>query len=106
MLQHLLAIGHLRHGLWRDEAHGIDVLEPGAHERAQVSYFQFRRNLSPETLPGVAGAFDQFYSVVRHSCGLSLEKFFCAFEKALAQRSVLLTAKLCEFLKLATLFSV
>ena len=66
LLEYLFAVGHLRHGLWRDEAHGVDVFETGPDERAQVLDLNFGRNLPLEALPGVARAFDELYGIVWH----------------------------------------
>jgi len=66
LLEHLFAVGHLRHGLWRDEAHGVDMFETGPDERAQVLDLNSGRNLPLEALPGVAGTFDELYGIVWH----------------------------------------
>ena len=59
LLQHFLAVRHLRDSLRRNEAHGINVLEPRVDQRAQVLDFYFDRDLSLETLPSVPGALDK-----------------------------------------------
>ena len=66
LLKHLFAVRHLRHSLRRNEAHGVEVLETRADERAQILNLNFRRNLSLEALPGVARTFDELYGIVRH----------------------------------------
>ena len=58
LLQHFFRVGHLRHGLGRDERHGVNALEPGADQRAQVGSLDLGRDLAREALPGVAGTFD------------------------------------------------
>src|SRR5438128_7453577 len=83
LLQHLFTVGHLWHRFRRNEAYGINVFEPGANQGAQISRLEFRRDLSLETLPGVAGAFYQFYALARYRCAHYLKNSFARSKKLL-----------------------
>ena len=68
LFEHLFAVRHLRHGFRRDEAHRVDVPEPGRDEAAQVFHFPPGRNFSRQTLPGVARTFDELDGFHRDGC--------------------------------------
>jgi len=107
LLQDLLAIGHLWNSFGRNKAYCIDVLKSRNNQSTKVTRLKIRWDLSPKTLPGVTWALDQFDRIVRHRDTRALfEKILRAFEKTLAQGRVFVTAKRCEFLKLAALLRV
>src|SRR6266487_3950793 len=84
LLQHLLAVGHLRDGFRRNKTYSIDVFEPRRDQRAEITRLDFCRDLPFETLPGVAWAFDQFDSFVNHGiCGAYLKNSFARSKKLL-----------------------
>src|SRR5262249_37087452 len=82
LIQHLLAIGHLRDGLRRHKAYSIDVFEPRLDKRTQVTRFQFSGDLPIESLPGIARAFDQLEGIVNHgNCAAYLKNSFARSKK-------------------------
>ena len=58
--QHRLRIGHLRHGFRRYEGYRVDMFEPGSDQCLEIFDLGRRRDLSGQSLPGVAWAFDKF----------------------------------------------
>ena len=107
LLEHLLAIGHLRNDFGRNKTHSVDVLKARRDQCAEVARLEFSRDLPFETLPGVSRAFDQFDSIPNHGNVRRLfEKFLRALEETLSHWSIFFATKRCEFLKFATLFRI
>src|SRR6266403_3764059 len=58
LLEHLFAVGHLRHRFRRYETHRVDVLEARRNQLAQIFDLPLSRNLTLQSLPRIAWTFD------------------------------------------------
>src|SRR5581483_4417342 len=58
VLEDRLAVGHLRHGFWRNKTDRVDVAKTGLDQAAKVARLEISRDLPRQTLPGVARTLD------------------------------------------------
>src|SRR5579884_218305 len=73
-LENLLAVGHLRHIPRGNEANSIKVTKAQFDQTPQVTDFVHSRNYAQLALPGVAWAFDKFYTF-RHGLRSGARRF-------------------------------
>ncbi len=62
-LQHQLRIGHLRDDGRRNEGYCVNLLEPGADQRAQVFGLDLGGDLLRKALPSITRALDNFHRI-------------------------------------------
>ena len=63
-LQHVFAVGHLRHRPRRHKRHRIDLLEPRRHQRPQILRLGLGRNLPRQSLPRIARTLHDLHCVL------------------------------------------